>query len=213
MPATESTLDSMGPRESVAEIVREILQTEKWNQESLAIATGVTQPTISHWLSGASIPRSRSLLKLLEIHYNSRCHRWSSQQFIPICAFAESYPQSLADDATESLRRMLVSTPLTRSAALSTPEAWIDLHIRPAELPRYVSAFTFANHRTAPSVFVVLVRKQLSATEQYRIGWEEVYAHVAHFPRALDGATKPLPISASVIQHHPTPAKHIKTKS
>ena len=168
-------------RDFFSSICRDILLLEGWNQMQLAVKIGVTQSAISRWLSGTSYPRRAQQIRLLKLHSRARYHHWSSQQFFPICAFAESYPSELRAKATEALNDMLNSAALISPLAVDSNMVSVDLHIRSAPLPNYVSAYSFGNDLIAPNVFVVLVRDDLSPIEQLRIGWEEVYAHVVGY--------------------------------
>lgn len=179
----EEFLANLGDsRDFVSTICKDILLMEGWQQKQLAAKIGVTQPAISRWISGASSPRLPQQIRLLKLHSRARYHHWASQRFFPICAIAESYPLELRNKATEALNDMLNSAPLISPVGVSLKTVSVDLHIRSAKLPKYVSAYTFANDPLAPNVFVVLVRDGLSPMEQRRIGWEEVYAHVVGYP-------------------------------
>lgn len=215
--------NSRDPRESIRRLINDIFQTEGWNQKTLASEMGMTQPAISRWLSGASIPRSRHLDKLLEIHSVAMVHRWASNYFVPICAFAESYPPELSYLASQALIEVLNSAPLSPQQPFSAQQKvcprnfFADLHMRSAKLPEIATAYTFVDNPKHPAVFVVLVQENLSFADQRRIAWEEVYAHVTQYGPGDDDddgnngapslalSRQPLPFSPSLInkQHVP----------
>jgi transcriptional regulator with XRE-family HTH domain len=193
--------------ESISKLISDILRIEGWNQEVLASEIGVTQPAIARWKNERSTPRPRHLSKLLEIHAEAVAHQWACNQFVPLCAFAESYPSELRDLATQALDEMLDFGSLIAPLNVRGDNFSIDLHIRPAKLPKYVSAYTLTNNLRNPTVFVVLVQKELSLADQRRIAWEEIYAHVASRDEidsgshSLAASKRPLPVSNQIVQH------------
>ena len=130
----------------------------------------VTQPTIAHWASGYSQPDDAQLLQLAEIFFGG----WHY-----LCSFSKRYGPLLPFEARRAFFEARHETPLSIPAPIpAEPSILIDLHIRPARLVHGALAHTFANDIQNPSVFVVLVQKDLPYNDQYRVGWEEVSAHI-----------------------------------
>lgn len=191
-------------RQTVPELVREILQAEGWGQKKLADKIGVTQPAVARWLKGLVKPRRHHLSKLHKLHAQARAHRWSSNSFVPICAWAESYPAELSKLATRALDKMLGADPLIGPPDGVPYTASPDIRIRPAKLPDFVHAYTFVNDKIAPSVFVILYRKNLSLADRHEAVFKELYAHVREYLFKGDDIHTPAPISFSkkVIRHY-----------
>jgi DNA-binding winged helix-turn-helix (wHTH) protein/transcriptional regulator with XRE-family HTH domain len=189
---TDANLFSANPSLEDREIIRDILRIENWSTLGLARAIGVSQSAISRWQSGTSTPRSVHRKKLLQLHSRARYRHWGSQRFVPICAFAKSYPADLSVKATEALNEMLNSSPLIDRDRRSSGNMSIDLYIRAAKLPNDVSAYCFADALKSPRVFVVLVAEQLNLSDQRRIAWEVVYAHVVGYRHEEDRSSEGL---------------------
>lgn len=188
-------------REEIGIIIRTILQEEGWGQDVLADKVGVKQPTICRWLNGASIPRRQYEAKLFELHAQAIAHHWDFNRFVPICAFADSYPETLHEQVLQSLKEVLNANPLKPSSDNSL----VNLHILAASLPKGVDAFTFANDSEFPTTFIVLVNKNFSLSEQHQIGWKEANTHVANYSyRKINGEkSNPLSYLPSVISRYP----------
>lgn len=202
-------------RDMIRNLINDILRIEKWSQENLAHAVGVKQPAVNRWIHGKSTPRSRHLAKLREIHTRAGTHHWASEQFFPVCAISESYPDDLPALVTQALTEVL-DTELSSPPLKQRSDSFsIDIHIRPAPLPKGTSAYIFVNDRSDPTVFVLLVQKRLSRVEQRRTAWAEFYPHVAKYPfkdyagnegsrvRAGKLSNHPLTVAESVILHYP----------
>ena len=84
-----------------------------------------------------------------------------------------------------------------------TPTDAFDVHMFAAKLPKSVSAYTFANDLITPNVFVVLVQERLNFNERRRLGWDEVYAHVAQYPRRKRDESQAvgIPVYPALIRH------------
>lgn len=192
--------------EYVAGIVRDILRPDPrrpaWSQESLADEIGVSQTAVCNWMNAVSVPRRPNLDKLLAVHRRAVCHHWDCEELVPVCAFADSYPDDLRAEATHALGIALSSRPVSSSAPCSSAGAHIDLHIRSTSLPHGVSAYTFVDAVDRPRVFVVLVSEALTATQQNEVAWHEVYAHVAKFRSAEATTASPIKVMPSPVQHH-----------
>jgi transcriptional regulator with XRE-family HTH domain len=182
MNCADLLLESDDPREAVEQVIAE-LRSDGKTEAGLAHTFDVTQSTISRWASGASVPSRRNREKLRRIYLSTKYGRWDSQRFFPICAFATAYPTELQERAVEALDDVLCSSSLTPKAKECQNTFAVDLHIRPAKLPSYVTAYAFVNDLDNPTVFVVLVRDTLSLAEQREKGWDEVYEHVVKYSR------------------------------
>lgn len=153
----------------------------------------VSQTTMSRWANGiGGLPTDHHFQQLVRLFFGP----WHY-----VCSFSEKYDASLALKAREALFRTRANAPLNAQAPLAShPSIEIDLHMRPAKLVAGALAHTFANHSRNPSIFVILVRDDIPYEEQYRIGWEEVLAHVIQ-PKTE--SARGLPVAVSIQQHFP----------
>jgi hypothetical protein len=152
----------------------------------------VSQSTISRWIHG-DVPT--------EDQFNQLIHLFFAPWYY-VCSFSEQYAPSLALDAREALFRVRAKAPVTGRAPLVCPTSIeVDLHIRPGKLADGAWAHTFANHSepALASVFVILVRDDLTYERQYRIAGEELLAHVFQPKTKSD---RGLPVAVSLRQHH-----------
>jgi hypothetical protein len=140
----------------------------------------VTNATLADWYDGKAFP-SPNELQSLEVFGErailaSRAVGLHYTDFKFVCNFSDSYPPDFAERAYEALPRTLRgSIYLPRSDGGFN----IDVVIRAAPLSKEVRAHCFADHTLIPRVFVVLVNNTLSERDQYKVAWDELYAHAA----------------------------------
>jgi predicted XRE-type DNA-binding protein len=157
---------------------------------------GVTQPTISRWMSGKLLPDDAHLTKIVTTFHEACAH---IRALFPVpanlhylCSFAPKYSEDRANEAEQALKDSVLSIMSSRVRKPSSIQ--IDLHIRAASLQNNARAHCFVEDLKEPKVFLVLVSNTLSFREQHVVAFDEAYAHVMN--KLIDRAN---------VVEHPTP--------
>jgi hypothetical protein len=188
-------LDDAEKSHCIQTMIRVIMLERKLTEKGVGecLEPVMSQTTISRWANGiGGLPNDHHFQQLVRLFFGP----WHY-----VCSFSEKYDASLPLKAREALFRTRANAPLNAQAPLAShPSIEIDLHMRPAKLVAGALAHTFANHSHNPSIFVILVRDDIPYEEQYRIGWEEVLAHVIQ-PKTK--SVRGLSVEISIQQHFP----------
>ena len=167
-------------RKLLPKMLNFIGQAHYEKEKGIGALIGVSQPTVSRWISGQLAPDEAHLTKILTTFHEACAH---IRALFPIpanlhylCSFAPKYTKNRAEEARQSLNESIFSgleNPKRESNSLQ-----IDLHIRAATLANDARAHCFVDDVEKPSVFVVLVSNKLPIYEQHVIAFDEAYAHV-----------------------------------
>jgi transcriptional regulator with XRE-family HTH domain len=174
----------------VKAMINRILQASpNLSQHGIGSILQVSQPTINRWFNGESSPTAEHLAALTELYEQANLLLADAPllhtRFRYVCSFAPRYTRKLVDDAQRVLRDAIHEFSERKPdgpacSAQSDPTRCLDieLHIRAAALSSNIRAHTFQGTLSRRQVFLVLVNRDLSETEQLHVAWDEAFAHV-----------------------------------
>ncbi len=193
MNKTGSTNCEETPRKLVPKMLNFIGQAHYEREKGIGALIGVSQPTVSRWMSGNLAPDEAHLTKILTTFHEACAH---IRALFPVpanlrylCSFAPKYTKARVEEANQALNESILSGmehPPRKPGAIQ-----IDLHIRAAALTNNARAHCFVDDVNQPGVFVILVSNALTLRDQHIVAFEEAYAHVMN--KLID--------RASVVEH------------
>lgn len=179
-----SEFESKAARDSIMHHIPRMLafigQAHYEREKGIGGLLGVTQPTVSRWMSGKLHPDDAHLTKIVTTFHEACAH---IRALFPVpanlhylCSFAPKYTEDNAQAAERALKDSVLSLLETRTHKPGLIQ--IDLHIRAASLKNNARAHCFVDDLDSPRIFVVLVSNMLSYREQHMVAFDEAYAHV-----------------------------------
>jgi len=168
------------PRKLVPKMLNFIGQAHYEREKGIGALIGVSQPTVSRWISGELAPDEAHLTKILTT-FHEACAHIRSLFPIPanlyyLCSFAPKYTKTRVQEANQALKESILLG--MEHPQLKPGSIQIDLHIRAASLTNNARAHCFVDDINQPAVFVILVSNALSLRDQHIVAFEEAYAHV-----------------------------------